>query len=359
MKSRVLSFGSLASALAKNQTQAVIDLIQEANTRLTCQLSILPSPLNEGDTAEEIFTATSEREITYLLDLVRQDQCRLAVIQAPDLAQPLDEDMEILCIPGRINPFDAFLNRQGLIMDDMDPGSRIGVLNARSRAQMSGLWPDLDFDILPGGVDLAMEIHMRRSEIDGLVVPAVVTELLGIQGIVAEIFSPEFVLPGPGQGILLVVGKKGDDEARQDLTAIHSQDTAAEFATEKAFRSRMISDRDIPVGALARVKGKQIVIVGGTGPATNRISVDGLMDQAEEIGAGLATQILQDGGSFADLLEAEFPDGLPALDDADDFDDEDRPDDDLDEDALLDAEIEALEKKKYSDDPDEFNPGDF
>jgi hydroxymethylbilane synthase len=369
VKTRVLSFGSLASALAKNQTQAVIDRIQQESPRLTCQLSILPSPLTESETAGEVFHASSGQEIDFLTDLVRQEQCRLVVIEAADLVQPLPDDLEILCVPDRLTPFDAFLNRQGMIMDEMDPGSRVGVLTARAKAQMSALWPDLDFQILPGGVDRAMETHLRRSEIDGLVLPAAVTELLGIQGIVAEIFSPEFILPGPGQGILLVVGLRGDEEARKDLADIHSQDSAAEYTTEMAFRSRMISDRDVPVGALARVRGDQMVIVGGTGSATHRISVDGDLDQAEEIGAGLAMQILQDTASFADLLEAEFPDGLPVMDD--DLDDEDLGNDDLDDDELaddlpdadeesrLEAEIEALKRRKYSDDPDEYNPGDF
>lgn len=364
MKNRVLSFGSLASPLAKNQTQAVLDRLQQENPRVTCQVNILPSPLGEDDTALEVFNATSGQEALYLFELVRQDQVRLVVLEAADLVQPLPDDLEILCVPDRVNPFDAFLNRQGKIMDEMDPGSRVGVLTARSRAQMAALWPGLDFQILTGGVDRAMETHLRRSEIDGLVLPAAVTEMLGIQGIVAEIFSPEFILPGPGQGILLVVGKAGDEEARHDLSAIHSKDSAAEFVAEMAFRWRMISDRDVPVGALARVRDDQLVIVGATGSATNRISVDGQRDQAEEIGAGLASQILQDITSFADLLEADFPEGLPVSDDLDDMDDLDDLDDsqdtdDTDDPGLLDAEIEALKRHKYSDDPDEYDPGDF
>ncbi len=56
---------------------------------------------------------------------------------------------------------------------------------------MAALWPNLDFEILHGGIDKAMETHMRKAEIDGLIIPAAVTEHLGIQGIVAEIFAPE------------------------------------------------------------------------------------------------------------------------------------------------------------------------
>jgi len=182
---------------------------------------------------------------------------------------------------------------------------------------MRSLWPDISFRILRGGVDRAMETHLRRSEIDGLVLPSAVTEHLGIQGIVAEIFAPEFILPGPGQGILVIIGRSADQEARELLAPLHSKDTAIELETEQAFCRRMISDQDLPVGALARVNGGEVEITGTTGPGTNRIVVNGETHEAEAVGSGLAQQILSRGESFADLLEADFPDGLPDENDED------------------------------------------
>ena len=319
MKTRVLSFGSLSSPLARNEAQSVIDRIQEQSPRLTCQLSLLPSPVADADKENEPFLAACRAEIEHLEEAVRGEQVRLVVIEASDMVLPLPEDLTVICVPDRTTPFDAFLNRQGLIMDDMPAGSRIGVLSMRSRAQMQALWPDLDFTILRGGVERAMEIHMRRNELDGLVMPASVTEALGIQGIVAEIFSPEFVLPGPGQGTHAVVGRANDHEARDLLADLHSGSSADELTAEHAFCRRMISDQDLPVGALARVRGKHISIVGATGSGNNRITVKGVRGDAEKVGDGLATRILCTVETFADLLEADFPDGLPDEDGADEL----------------------------------------
>ena len=243
-------------------------------------------------------------------------------------------------------------------MDEMEPGSCVGVLSMRSRAQMRSQWPDISFRILRGGVDRAMEIHLKKTEIDGLVLPAAVTEHLGIQGIVAEIYSPDFILPGPGQGTLVILGRSNDLEARELLAEIHSADTAVELETEHAFCRRMISDQDLPVGALARVLGDKVEIIGTTGPGTKRIAVDGKIDQAEEIGSGLADQILSHGESFADLLEADFPDGLP--EDADEdvslLGNGDPGQDDGDDDPgvpagnRLDEELEELEHLKRLED---------
>jgi hydroxymethylbilane synthase len=309
VKSRVLTFGSLDSPLARNLTQTVIDEIQARMPRLTCQMNIWPSGVQDKEL--EPFVAASRGEVEFLEEQVMAEQARLIVLEAADMVLPLPADLAIVCVPDRAAPFDAYLNRQGMIMDEMDPGSRIGVLSMRSRSQMQAQWPEISFRILRGGVDLAMETHMRRNEIDGLVLPAAVTEHLGIQGIVAEIFAPEFILPGPGQGILVVVGRAADQEARELLAPLHSEATATELQAEHAFCSRMISDQDLPVGALARVLGEEIVIEGATGSGINRIFVNGGIDEAEAVGSGLAQQILSCGESFADLLEADFPDGLP------------------------------------------------
>jgi len=317
VKSRVISFGSLASPLARNLTQAVIDRIQAHQPRLTCQLNIWDSPVTNEEKENEPFIAASRGEMEFLERQLSREQARLVVVEAADMVLPLPEDLAIICVPDRVTPFDAYLNRQGLIMDDMEPGSCVGVLSMRSRAQMQSLWPDITFRILRGGVDRAMDTHLRRSEIDGLVLPASVTEHLGIQGIVAEIFAPEFILPGPGQGTLVILGRSNDQEAGELLAGLHSGDTAIELETEQAFCRRMISDQDLPLGALARVEGGEVVITGTTGPGTSRIIVDGETHEAEAVGGGLAQQILSRAESFADLLEADFPDGLPEENDED------------------------------------------
>jgi hydroxymethylbilane synthase len=311
VKSRVITFGSLASPLARNQTQAVIDRIQERQPRLTCQLNLWDSPVSAQAKSHEPFIAVSRDEMEFLEQQLLQEQARLIVVQAADMVLPLPADLAVMCVPDRGTPFDAYLNRKGLIMDEMEPGDCVGVMSMRSRTQMRSLWPDINFQILRGGVDRAMETHLRHTEIDGLVLPAAVTEHLGIQGIVAEIFAPEFILPGPGQGTLVILGHSQDQEARDLLATLHSNATAVELEAEQAFCQRMVSDQDLPVGALARVADGEVVITGTTGPGTKRIAVDGKIHEAEAAGSGLAQQILSRGESFADLLEADFPDGLP------------------------------------------------
>lgn len=312
-----LTFAALTSPLARSQAQSVIDRLQLRAPRLACQLELFNSPQSEAERDLETFVAVSRAEIAFLLEALRDGRTRLLVLEATDLLATTAPGAVIACVPDRAAPFDAFLNRGGRIMDEMDPGSRVGVLSQRVRAQLQALWPDLRFEILRGGVDQAMETHLRRSEIDGLVLPASVTEHLGIQGIVAEIFAPEFVLPGPGQGTLVVLAREGDVEAQELLAPLHSEDSALELTAERAFHRRMLPDQDLPVGALARVGIDGIAILGGTGAGRHRISVSGTIAEAEAVGDGLAQQILSHSDTFTDLLEGDFPDGLPEEPDED------------------------------------------
>ncbi len=358
MKTRVLRFGSLTSPLARSQSQAFIDRVHEETPCLSSQLILLPDEVDGEDTRSEVFTATSHSQVTRLAGMLTSGQIDAVVLEAADLPPVPPEGTAILCSPPRVTPFDAYLNRQGQIMDEMEPRSRVGVLSARAKAQMTHLWPDITFQLMHGGIDRAMETHLRQSEIDGLVLPAAATEYLGIQGIVAEIYAPDFILPGSGQGSLVVLGRADDDETRQALRPLHCPDALVEITAEMAFRRRMISDMDIPVGVLAQVKDDEVVIIGSTGPCLNRVSVHGPVTKAEEVGLGLAQQILSSGEALVNLLEADFPDGLPPEDDEYlELDDEDleagRSDETIDP---LDAEIAALEEDDDFSDPDEYRP---
>lgn len=312
-----LRFAALDSPLARGQAQAVIDRLQQRARNLACELDLLASPQPEAERAQETFIAASRAEVTFLLEQLNEGRTRLLVLEAADLLAAGATGARIACVPDRAAPFDAFLNRGGVIMDEMATGARIGVLSQRVRAQLAALWPDLRFRILRGGVDRAMETHLRRSEIDGLVLPASVTEHLGIQGIVAEIFAPEFVLPGPGQGTLVVLARPDDAEARELLAPLHSEDSAIELAAETAFHRRMLPDQDLPVSALASVGEDGLVILGGTGAGRQRISVSGTPAEAEAVGDGLATQILGRSDTFADLLEADYQEGHAGATDED------------------------------------------
>jgi hydroxymethylbilane synthase len=318
---KVVSFGCLNTQLAKDQTRVVLDRLQTLNPRLTCRVQVVPSPISPAQLGGESFLAASAAEVEFLETQLLQGDFRLAVICAQDLVLPLREGLTFAAIAQRDTPYDAFLTRENLIIDDMHDGATIGVLNLRSRVQMQALWPNLQFRQLRGGMQSALEALLRRCELDGLIAPAAVVEHLGLQGIVAEIFSPELVLPSGGQGILAVLGRADDAEVRELLAPLHSEATQRELEAEHAFLQRFASDLELPVGVLARCVENQLLVTGAVGSSDAAAAAvrqrGGPPDEAVRLGTELAEALLHDDAALIGLLEAEFPEGLPGEDEAD------------------------------------------
>lgn len=315
MTNASLSFGTLNSSLAKDQTQVLIDLLQTASPRLACQVQVIPSPVDDEAREGEPFLAASSGEIEFLENQMLAGEFRLMVVRAPDLVLPLRQGVDILGVPRRATPYDALLTRRGLIIDDMDENAVVGVLNMRSRFQMKALWPHLNFTQLGGGVTAALDVLLRRSEIDALVAPAAVAEHLGLQSIVSEIFNPEQILPSGGQGVLVVLGRKDDQEARELLAEIHSPETAAELEAEHAFLQRFASDQDLPLSVLARCSEGRLTVTGAVATIhagnIRRVISEGKPTEATALGMAAAEQLLTDETTVISLLEADFPEGLP------------------------------------------------
>jgi hydroxymethylbilane synthase len=172
------------------------------------------------------------------------------------------------------------------------------------------------------------------------VLPASVAERLGVQDLVSEIFFPEIMLPGAGQGLIAVLARKGDTETIEMAREIHSTASCQEMLGELAFRERICSDQSCPMGVLAQVSESEIVITGAIGSTShasfNQAVLQGPAADALELGHKLAEKLLMNTTSLIDLLEADFPEGLPS--DSDDDDDEDLMDGELDEDDVGNVE---------------------
>jgi hydroxymethylbilane synthase len=345
---KVVSFGCLNTQLAKDQTRITLDHLQEINPRLACRMQVVPSPVARATQQDEPFLAASAAEVEFLEEQLLAGEFRLAVVQALDLVLPLREGLRFAAVLRRSPPFDAFLTRQNEILDEMPNGSVVGVMNLRSRTQMTALWPNLEFQLLRGGMQSALEALLRRCELDGLVAPAAVAEHLGLQSIVAEIFNPELILPSGGQGTMVVLGRAEDTEACELLAPIHCETTLVEMEAEHAFLQRFASDLELPVGVLARCEQGRVSIAGAVGSsaaATAAMHVcEGRASDADALGVSLAEDLLQNGAALVGLLEAEFPEGVPG-----DEDEVDPP---------VDPDVEILRELVAHDEPTEFDDDD-
>ncbi len=318
-----LTIGRLPGELGRAQAELLARRLRAGVPRLAVETVPLP-PARAEQAEARPFLASSPAALAAGMAALRAGTCRLLAVWAGDLAPPLPRGIARAAVLERENPFDALLHRQGLIADDLPAGATVGVLNLRARAQMQTLWPQLALAVMPGGAEEAAADFLRQAWPEGLLLPAALAEQLGIQAVVSEIFHPEVMLPSAGQGILIALGRAEDTEAMALARNVHSEATAAELEAELAFRERLAPDQDVPAGVLAQVDGKRITIVGAiaspSGQMVHRGEREGAALEAAVLGAALADELVQSPHALIDLLEADFPEGLPPADEEIDLD---------------------------------------
>lgn len=350
MKSEAtFTLGTLDGRLNRAQTQHVIARLQARHPRAIFDMVTVADPVSNRRSASELYNVSSPSEVDVLLTRLREGEYQILDVAAEDLAHTLPADVEIAAVLPRATPFDALLHKKGVIADDLAENTRVGVLSLRSQAQIAALWPALKPKLIYGGTVKALDAYLQNDEVEALVIPAASAERLGVQDLVSEIFFPEMMLPGAGQGTIALLCRRGDAEVLEACRAVHNELSCQEMLGELAFRERICSDQDCPVGVLAQASEDELVLTGAVGSPSglsqDQAVIRGAGADAVALGQRLAERLLLSTTSLVDLLEADFPDGLPEGDDADEdaaLADGD-PDDELPEEDPLDDYAEPLD----------------
>lgn len=322
MKSEAtFTLGTLDGRLNRALTRLAITQLQSKHPGAIFDMVTVTDPKSNRRSNSELFNVASPPEIDILIERLQQGEYQLLAVAAEDLCHTLPKDIEIAAVLPRSTPYDALLHKNGIIADDMPESSRIGVLSVRSMAQIAALWPSHTPKLVYGGTVAALDAYLQNDEVDALVIPAAAAELLEIQDLVSEIFFPEMMLPGAGQGTVALLCRLGDTTALEMTQSVHSNSSSFEMLGELAFRERICADQDCPVGVLAQATDGQVVITGAigspSGDSQDQAIVRGPGPDAITLGQSLAERLLLSTTSLVDLLEADFPDGLPMDDDDD------------------------------------------
>jgi hydroxymethylbilane synthase len=167
---------------------------------------------------------------------------------------------------------------------------------------------DLEIRSIRGNVDTRVS-KVRAGELDAVVLAAAGVRRLGLEDAVSEWFSPEAMLPAPGQGALAVQCRAGDEPVLALLAAIEDPAARAETAAERAFLRALGAGCTAPVGAHAEVTGTvsqsavRVRLSGLVASVDGRevVRVEGA-GEPEEVGARLAREALAAGAHS--ILEA-------------------------------------------------------
>lgn len=310
----MIRIGTRPSALAVAQSGHVAERLRSAGH--DCELVEISSP---GDRSlAPVVELGVGVFVSSLREALVDGRIDVAVHSYKDLPTAPDPRLVIAAVPPREDPRDALVARDGLVLGQLASGARIGTGSPRRATQLLALGPEWEIVPIRGNVDTRIG-KVRSGELDAVVVAAAGLRRLGRVDDATELLDPVQMLSAPAQGALaiecLARGIGADDTGLADTLASVLDDplTRAAVTAERAVLAALEAGCTAPVGALADVvsdiddDGTVLdrislrAVVGTDDGALIRASITGDMDVAEKLGAALAAELLDMGGSSLSL----------------------------------------------------------
>ena len=220
-----------------------------------------------------------------------------------DLPTAPADGIALASVPVRENPFDALCARDGLTLDTLPVGARVGTGSPRRAAQLLLRRPDLEVVPVRGNVDTRLGL-VTSGTVDAVVLAVAGLARLGRQDRITHAFGPQDMLPAPAQGALAVEALTGPAQDGPFTDALHAVDDAATRAAvvaERALLSTLEAGCTAPLGAFADVRDDGLTLTGSVlavdGSREIRDSISGSVADAALLGASLASRMLAAGAA--------------------------------------------------------------
>lgn len=217
----------------------------------------------------------------------------LSVHSLKDMPMETPEELPIVAFSRREDPRDVLVLPAG--SSEIDFSKPIGCSSLRRILQLKELYPKTEFKSVRGNV-LTRLNKLDSGEYGALVLAAAGLKRLGLEDRISRYFEPEEMIPAAGQGILAVQGRAGEDYSYLE----HFADREGTYAAlcERAFVRFLDGGCSSPVAAHAVVENDTIYLMGlyyqeSTGKY-KKGTMDGFVNEAEELGIRLAKQLKKD-----------------------------------------------------------------
>ena len=255
-----------ASQLARTQSQWVADQL--------AALTGMPVELVEVSTRGDVDQTTPLVQmggvgvfVAAVREAVLRGEADVAVHSLKDLPTAVHDGLTLAAIAMRADARDALIARDGLTLDSLPSGSRIGTGSPRRVAQLQQLRPDLELVGIRGNVDTRIAF-VHDGVVDGVVLAMAGLERLGRLGEVSQILPVDLMIPAPGQGALAIECRAVDIDVRlsKALAAIDHSDTRMAVTAERELLSALEAGCSAPVGAYAtisHVAGDPVIHLSG------------------------------------------------------------------------------------------------
>ena len=222
----------------------------------------------------------------------------IAVHSMKDVPAEMPEGFCLAAVLERANHADALVGGAGRVFDELPQGALIGSSSLRRQAQLKLMRPDLEIKPLRGNVNTRLA-KLDNGEFDAIILAAAGLERLGLQHYITQQFAPEQMLPAAAQGVIGIECLESRAELRAVLETLNHGPTARTTAAERAIARTLEANCQSPVATYAVIAGAEMSVTAlvalPDGSDSIRDSVQGPVEDAEQLGIGLAENLLAQG----------------------------------------------------------------
>ncbi|UOY00972.1 hydroxymethylbilane synthase [Blastococcus sp. PRF04-17] len=300
----VLRLGTRASLLARTQSQAVADALTSATG---APVELVPI-VTEGDRSAAAITQLGGTGVfvAALREALLAGEVDLAVHSYKDLPTAPAPGLSLAAVPGREDPRDALVARDGLTLGELPAGSKVGTGAPRRVAQLRALGLGLEIVPIRGNVDTRLgRVLGPAADLDAVVLARAGLSRLGRLDVITETLDPLQVLPAPAQGALAVECRTSDSRTRELVGRLEDPLVRACVVAERTTLATLEAGCSAPVAAYAEVaEGEHgpelflrasVTAIDGTDAV--RGSATGPLAAAAALGRGLAAELLDRGAA--------------------------------------------------------------
>jgi len=292
--------GTRASTLALVQSQSVADALLAA----TGEGAELVEIVTDGDRSPAPVQKLGVGVfVSALRDALHAKEIDFAVHSYKDLPTAPSDGLTLAAVPPRDDPRDALITRNGALLAELGPGTRVGTGAPRRVAQLRAMGRGLECVSVRGNVDTRLR-KLADGQFDALVLATAGLRRLGRTAEITEILDPMLMLPAPAQGALAVECRAADTDLVELLAYLDDEHTRAAVTAERSLLATLEAGCSAPVAALADVSESEdgefeIYLRGAVfsqdGSFAVRLSATAAITDANAVGRRLAAELLAEG----------------------------------------------------------------
>ncbi len=260
---RKLIVGSRRSKLALTQSQQFIDKLKFIDPSLDIEIKEI---VTKGDKIVDKQLSKVGGKGLFVKEIQNElfnKEIDMAIHSLKDVPSMIPDGLTLGCIPDREIPFDAYIAKNHIPLQELSEGSIVGTSSLRRGAQILSKYPHLKIKWIRGNIDTRLK-KLETEDYDAIILAAAGLKRMGwSDNIVTTYLDRDILLPAIGQGALGIECRSDDKELLDLLSKVHNHNVAQCVTAERTFLSEMDGSCQVPIGGYATIaQDNQIEFTG-------------------------------------------------------------------------------------------------